>query len=408
MPKITINELDLTTGGLNLATDNVVYIPGFSSLTLASSLIGVPTLFTTLEDFEAKMGEAPKSFVLDSTKDKSFIMAYELLKAGLFVLYEVPAATLGGTTAVATVAEMETALAQAGFWNRLKDRGLYDIRFLTSGAYLKGDTAVANIMLQVVGGATGRGDAVVLLDHASNLTAKSAVQTHFDTIGAFADAKFGAGFTPWINVTSELIPGAESNLMPGSFGYLLAFSESVRVNYSWLAVAGATRGKIPSLVTPFVSIRYGEVEANDFQSRTAGAITINPICNVTPYGFILWGNRTLSPVGAGTTVQTDLVASNFLNIRNLVSSIKKVLFTTSRGLTFEQNSDILWINFKSGIIPLLDQMIAGNGIADYRILKKTAEKKATLKAVIKIVPIEAVEDFDLTIEMSDSLDTVTE
>ena len=196
--------------------------------------------------------------------------------------------------------------------------------------------------------------------------------------------------------------------MPGSFGYLLAFAQSVANKPSWLAVAGASRGRIPSIVSPFVTIKYGEIEANALQSRESGAYTVNPICNINPYGVILWGNRTLNPVGLGVTQQQDLVASNFLNIRNLVSSIKKVLFTTSRGLTFEQNSDILWINFKSGITPLLDQMVWGNGIADYRLIKKKSNKKSTLKAVIRIVPIEAVEDFDITVEMADSVEIVTE
>lgn len=53
-------------------------------------------------------------------------------------------------------------------------------------------------------------------------------------------------------------------------------------------------------------------------------------------------------------------------------------------------------------------MVTGNGIADYRLIKKTSSVKATLKAVIRIVSIEAVEDFDLTVEMSDSVESVTE
>ena len=82
MPKITINELDYTVGGSNLATENVVYIPGFSNEVLTSEHIGVPTLFTTLDEFKEVMGIAPKT--LDPVvKDKSYIMAYELLKAGL-------------------------------------------------------------------------------------------------------------------------------------------------------------------------------------------------------------------------------------------------------------------------------------------------------------------------------------
>lgn len=189
---------------------------------------------------------------------------------------------------------------------------------------------------------SGRGDSVALIDHVSTLTTKADVQTFFNTITT--NGKYASGFTPWVHIASTAYLLTD-DLLPGSYAYLAAFALSVQNNPSWLAIAGASRGRIPGLVTPDgglpVSIKYGEIEADDLQSRTASAITINPICNINPFGFIIWGNRTLNPVGLGTVQQTDLVASNFLNIRNIVISIKKALFVTSRGLTFEQNSDVL-------------------------------------------------------------------
>lgn len=412
MPKITINELDYTSGGAYLANENVVYIPGFSSKetledALGNSLVGVPTLCTTEEEFVETFGATPRQNIATDVEDKSFVMAYELLKLGMHVLYEVPATEVGGAVAVTTLAEIEASLKLTGFWTRLKDRGLYDIRFITSGAYGKGDSAVIADMLTVAS-SSGRGDSVALIDHASTLTTKSDVQTFFNTsLSGSTQGKFGAGFTPWVHIASSAFV-QENNLLPGSYAYLAAFALSVQTNPSWLAIAGASRGRIPGLVAPYVNITYGEIEANDLQSRDQDTITINPICNINPFGYILWGNRTLNPIGAGTVQQEDLVASNFLNIRNIIISIKKALFVTSRRLTFEQNNDVLWINFKAGIAPMLDQMVTGNGIADYRLIKKTSSVKATLKAVIRIVPIEAVEDFDLMIEMSDSVESVTE
>lgn len=410
MPKITITEKDLTSGGVYLANENVVYIPGLSTNTLNKKFVGVPTLCTSVEQFKEVFGDTPvqeEDFI-----DKSFVMAHELLKLGMWVLYEVPSKTVGEVVSqVQTEAEINTALKATGFWTKLQDRGLYNIRFITSGAYGKDaddieDTNLA--MLDICGDVLPlRGDAIVLLDHAPTLTTKNEVESFFtDDIGTSGKLKFGAGFTPWIHFKSADL--GDTLEMPATFAYLLAFAQSVQINPSWLAVAGASRGRVPGLAEPFVSIKYGEIEANALQTREQGKITINPICNINPFGYVVWGNRTLNPVGLGTTQQNDLVATNFLNIRNIVASIKKTLFVASRGLTFEQNSDVLWINFKSGITPLLDQMVSGNGIADYRLIKKKADKKATLKAIIRIVPIEAVEDFDLTIEIADSTESVTE
>lgn len=410
MPKITITEKDLTSGGVYLANENVVYIPGLSTNTLNKKFVGVPTLCTSVEQFKEVFGDTPvqeEDFI-----DKSFVMAHELLKLGMWVLYEVPSKTVGeNVLQVEDEAEINTALKATGFWTKLQDRGLYNIRFITSGAYGKDADDIEDIslaMLNICGDVLpSRGDAIVLLDHAPTLTTKDEVESFFTgDIGTSGKLKFGAGFTPWIHFKSADL--ADTLEMPATFAYLLAFAQSVQINPSWLAVAGASRGRVPGLAEPFVSIKYGEIEANALQTREQGKITINPICNINPFGYVVWGNRTLNPVGLGTTQQNDLVATNFLNIRNIVASIKKTLFVTSRGLTFEQNSDVLWINFKSGITPLLDQMVSGNGIADYRLIKKKADKKATLKAIIRIVPIEAVEDFDLTIEIADSTESVTE
>ena len=42
------------------------------------------------------------------------------------------------------------------------------------------------------------------------------------------------------------------------------------------------------------------------------------------------------------------------------------------------------------------------------MIKVATSKKATLNAVVQIIPIEAVEYFNLTIEMTDTTETVTE
>ena len=48
-------------------------------------------------------------------------------------------------------------------------------------------------------------------------------------------------------------------------------------------------------------------------------------------------------------------------------------------------------------------MKADQGIKGYKITKVANDKKALLTANIRIVPIEAVEDFDISIYLKDSL-----
>ena len=48
-------------------------------------------------------------------------------------------------------------------------------------------------------------------------------------------------------------------------------------------------------------------------------------------------------------------------------------------------------------------MKADQGISGYKISRVATDKKALLVAKIRIVPIEAVEDFDISIYLEDSL-----
>ena len=47
-------------------------------------------------------------------------------------------------------------------------------------------------------------------------------------------------------------------------------------------------------------------------------------------------------------------------------------------------------------------MKGDQGIQDYKFIKVKTASKATLKAIIRIIPIEAVEDFDISLTLEDS------
>ena len=46
-------------------------------------------------------------------------------------------------------------------------------------------------------------------------------------------------------------------------------------------------------------------------------------------------------------------------------------------------------------------MISNNGIRGYKVTKLETKAKGLLKCKIRIVPIEAVEDFDIVLELAD-------
>lgn len=466
MPKVQITEVD-NTGAIQLdSTSNVVYISG-----LASGSAKEPKLFDSLAKFKEEEGyvddgsyklakrllqlgmqvlyegvTASSAEYADVSRVTNIVEVEEENKKYFKVLgsdveFEITnnAVTYKLTEqsaevsvdivdGVATFADIDTIIKSATFdfisnkvsyvqsvvvsgsigtinWDRLEDPNAYNIRFLTTGVY----ACPSDDMVKC---AEHRGDCVALIDHAKNVQTvagvKEAIEGIVTHVHPESGSSFCAGFTPWIQVRLNIEDENEITSLPGSAGFLLAYARSVSSNPTWYATAGSFRGVIPGFYK--TEVEYSKSDCDALQNRTDDindhadnvGIAINPIANIRPFGVIVFGNRTL------IASENTLKATAFLNVRNLVSTLKKELYFASNKYTFEQNNEVLWINFKSQITPLLDRMQSGNGIEGYRLARLTTDKKARLKARVTIVPIEAVEDFELEVSLEDSLEVVEE
>ena len=287
----------------------------------------------------------------------------------------------------------------------LLDKDTYNIYYISSGSYpiLKYISTDANnnpvwSVKDFTSIAATRGDCTALIDSIdeSAETTLAYIKTiNFGQVSKNGEleevSKYGACFTPWAKY--ELKTQSNNLLdLPGSFGFLYALSESVKSNPNWNAVSGVARG----LFTNLVSLNQTITGATADALQQHKGVSINPILMIRPYGYTIWGNRTLM------NNLIDLSASSFLNIRSLTNDLKKVIYTTAKSLTFEPNTEVLWLNFKSMVEPTLDQMVSGNGIRGYKFIRVNTTKKATVSCIVRIIPIEAVEDWDITVELNDS------
>ena len=298
--------------------------------------------------------------------------------------------------------------------NGLNDLGFTSIKYLTSGGYPTYEFNNGELVSKMLNLAESRGDCVAFIDHTDNTnrttninSASSVYATVTDDDTLKANGEFGTMFTPYMNfnrVTSdEDIESSDGQVtLSGTFAYLLALADSIKTNANWLAVAGAARGLVPNLQQIGCSTPITNGAADDMQPRND--VAVNAITNINPYGYTIWGNRTLKNNG----VQGNLTATSFLNIRNLISDIKKLCYATCKQFTFEPNSDILWVNIKSKLQPTLGRMISGNGISGYKIVRdlehEKASENATLCFKVILYPVYAVEDFYVTVVLTD--DTV--
>lgn len=323
-------------------------------------------------------------------------IAYELLGLGYTVFYKKCSSDL-------------SELAGSTFWEALKDKTNYDFRYIMTG-YLSGGEATENI----INVAKSRGDCIALIDVDSNAyKGEAARNTKIDEIikkanGYTAD-KNCAIFLPTVvydlNRSKDYMTKFSDNMrFPASFHYLTCVANASERYAEWYAASGFTRG-----VSPFgiktTDFTVGEAIIDKLQPRNQAGGLVHAVNVIAKFRnqYLLWGNRTANTLMAG---DGDLIASDFLNIRQLCCTLKKQIYVACRQLTFDPNSEILWINFKNKIRPILEKMKADQGIQDYEFVKITNAPKATLKAQIRIVPIEAVEDFEIDVTLEDSIDGV--
>lgn len=326
-------------------------------------------------------------------------IAYELVKLGYTVLFK--------------KMNVFGDLVSDTFWAPLKDRSVYDFRYVINGV-IKNNTEANNAIIKLascIKGSedaedAGRGDCTALCDIDSSLYEGKAQSAAISCIqgATLKDSTYAAYFAPFVtyNLTKDS-EFSDNMTFPASFHYLACAAKAAENYNEWYAVAGYTRG-VSSYSINSIGCKFGEeaVQALEPRYQKNGLkVAVNLIIKVKN-NYYLWGNRTAHQLGVQNNDNGDLVASHFLNIRQLCSSIKKQVYISCRKFTFDPNSDILWINFCNAIRPLLEKMKGDQGIQDYKFIKVKTAKKATLKAIIRIIPIEAVEDFDISLTLEDS------
>ena len=370
-------------------------------------------------------------------------LAFKLLELGYTVLYKYiePA----GSTKIKVSSDasgndilrerdyvlLET-LKDPRFWSELNDKATYDFRYVLSGM-LDYNAAVDNEIINLVASkdtadmfdkanvdaAKGRGDCIALIDIDRRLyEGCSQSEAIFNITGAEGKtvkdvaisngSKYAALVAPYVIYDIEADAEYDYNtIFPGAFHYLACASKSLTRFREWYAISGYTRG-ISNLRIKGAGINFGEQAIQVLQSRystltgaVAPASAINLIARIKGV-YYLWGNRTAEPL-----TNDGLIASHFLNIRQLCTTIKKQLYVVCRQLTFDPNSDLLWNKLVDSITPMLERMKNDQGIRDYRLYKIPTPEKATLKIRLHIVPIEAVEDFDINFFLEDSIDNIT-
>lgn len=413
MPIINITEKDLTVTSSVETTD----IPLILSVSARpANAPALPQMYMSVADFQDESsahGVTCPYIDLDETKyDSAYIMALQLIAKGMPVYYGY-VSDLDNDDIVDYIQDKNEVT--------IKYICVPDMNMLVFGEE-EDNTELKADLLTIC---KKRGDCILLIDcdrefdYKEILDVQTSINATENGASLLLNHEFATTFVPWHSftlATEVKLSNTETTRtapLPGSFSYLSALKEATKVTNNWFAIAGVTRGAIPGIGSALVA--NNRVITNTVANKLQPTITdstydgegdkldkskvyfaVNPITKIAPYGSIIWGNRTLKPI-----TQNNIQATHFLNTRNMISDIKKVAYDTAKTLMFNQNDEVLWLDFLSGVTPFLDQLKSGSGIFDYKLIKKPTKERHRFQCEIRIYPVSAVEWFDISVVASD-------
>ena len=277
--------------------------------------------------------------------------------------------------------------------NPMFDRGEYSAKYLTTGGYPNFQYVRNGRTLHqsMISAAATRQDAIALIDH-TDFRSRPLVgskSVYAAVKEGLQNGEYAAMFTPWAVYSSV-------GQMPASFAYLTCLGAAQVTGKQRYAIAGVSRGLVGDIQSLHTARNLSNSVAESYQSDpTEGGGSINPITYINPYGYCIWGNRTL------VNGSTKGFATMFLNQRGILCDIKKRVYRAATLFMFEQNNDELWYQFSTVITDLLNEMQTEGSVQRYTVTKLATQDKTKLSAVIEVVPQYAVESFDIYVRMTD-------
>lgn len=376
------NTMYVTTEDLTGAVNFKVYKD--------SKLIESVRLISKSEDDDEDSIRAKLIEAINSTDFKT--VKLEILNEESFTLPSVTRQQLSGGS---DMLEADVIQELPRTYDFIKDKYVYDIKFLCSGGYTDAESSQTTIANAMIALAEERKDCVAIVDIPLG-TPKESVTSFFANI----DTSYAAAYAPWCYIK---LPDKREKWMAPSYIFLYTLGRSVESgNPLWVAPAGVQRASVPQVIKPEYEIGGDTLE--DWQNTNPQSI--NPIMKIRSYGYVIYGQRTLYNMEDQGDVQTSALQE--LTVRIAANEIKRRIFLIALQLTFNSNNIRTWNEFRGLLDPYLKQMKADRGISDYQIVMDdttTSDEDVstnTIRGIVRVSVSRAVEDFEIDFQLEPS------
>ena len=270
----------------------------------------------------------------------------------------------------------------------IKDKYVFDVKFISAGGYTDPDLTVTDITGAQVALCEYRKDCFAILDIPFG-TPKSDVTNYFTKL----DTSFAAAYAPWCYTK---LPGGNYKWMAPSYLFLYTLGRSIQDgNQIYEAPAGVLKASMPQVVKPEYEIGGDLLE----YWTSSNPQCINPLMKLQSYGYVIYGQNTLYNIQNKASSKESALQK--VNVRLAINEVRRLLFKVGIKLTFQANNIRTWNSFIAEVEPKLEIMKSNGGISDFAIQMDNTTTTAddirnnTIRANVKISVMRAVENFEI-------------
>jgi len=170
------------------------------------------------------------------------------------------------------------------------------------------------------------------------------------------NSSYGACYYPSVQIRDTL--SNKILTVPPSVVALGAMSYSEATRALWFAPAGFTRGGLSTGTAGLTVLGVKHHLTSEERDRLYD-VNINPIASFPAEGVVIFGQKTL---------QATPSALDRINVRRLLLHVKREVSRIAALTLFEQNVRATWNNFSSEVTVLLNDIKAGFGLTDFKVV----------------------------------------
>ena len=262
-----------------------------------------------------------------------------------------------------------------GFIDLLKNKDEYNFNILSlpglihsyAGQKTRIDEAIADLQV--------RTDAIIPVDLVPYGSSIATATTEANTL----NTSYAASYYPWLLVndsqTGKAVWCPPSTIIPSVYVY------NANTTAAWFAPAGLTRGTMPNVVLPERTLPRADRD-------TLYENKINPIVKFPSTGVAVYGQKTL---------QSAASATDRVNVRRLLITLKRFISNVAQNLVFEPNSLATRNAFLAVVNPYMELVQQRQGVYAFKVVMDDTNNgpdvidRNELRGAIYLQPVKSAE-----------------